>query len=72
MRVGSTHTHIDSTSSRERPSARVEKLRRIMTLGLQAGKAYYFFLTCDSSSTKVGRSPEYSTLRPNSIATCGA
>lgn len=33
---------------------------------------HHFFFTWDSSSLNDGRSPEKSTLRPNSMATCGA
>jgi hypothetical protein len=37
-----------------------------------AFEIHFLPFTCPSSSMKVGRSVEYSTLRPNSIATCGA
>ena len=33
---------------------------------------HFLPFTCPSSSENVGRSFEYSTLRPNSTATCGA
>ena len=42
--------------------------RRTRRLGGQG----QFFFTWPSSSLKVGRSVEYSTLRPNSMAVCGA
>ena len=36
------------------------------------GRHHFLPLTWLSNSMKVGRSPEYRTLRPNSTATCGA
>jgi hypothetical protein len=43
----------------------------VRRLARQRSHAHFFF-TKTSSSVKLGRSPEKSTLRPNSMATCGA
>ena len=47
------------------------ELLRIACHGLLSGH-HFLPLTWASSSVNDGRSPEYRTLRPNSIATCGA
>jgi hypothetical protein len=59
----------ESRDPREPPADGVDPgLRRDDT----RQEAHFFPFTWLSSSAKVGRSPEYSTLRPNSTATCGA